>query len=96
MGDLLEPKPPQWQRREHVEDVPEDRVLLLTEKIWQSLHSEVDPTVVTLAAIRLVMKGIVGHYRKAVGHEAAKELVRQAAELADKYEVRGIEAGDDT
>ncbi len=96
MGDLLEPKPPQWQRREHVEDVPEDRVLLLTEVLWQTLHREVDPTVVTLAAIRLVMKGIVGHYQKVIGRDAAKELMKQAAEMADKYEVMGVDAGDDT
>lgn len=92
MGDLLEPKPPQWQRKN--EEVPGDRVLLLTEQLWQTLHKEVDPVVVTLAAIRLAMKGIVGHYQKQAGPEAAKELMKQATELAAKYKVDGIDDDD--
>lgn len=95
MGDLLDPKPPQWRRREALEDVSEDRVLLLAEKlkrqIEQQVDDDVDSTVVQCAAIRLVLKAIVGNYRSIMGHVAAQELMRQASELSEQYQVNGID-----
>ena len=91
MGDLVDPKPPQWQIKQPRDDVPEDRVLLLANKLKQQVDSEVDSTLVQLTAIRLMLKAVVGTYRSVVGHEAAKELMRQASEMCEQYEVIGID-----
>jgi hypothetical protein len=95
MGDVLDPKPPQWQRKQALEDVPEDRVLILASKLKSELTEiiagEVDSTLVQLAALRLVLKAVVGNYRIIMGHAAAKELMRQASEMAEQYQVNGID-----
>ncbi len=91
MGDVLDPKPPQWQRKEQLEDIPEDRVLLLATKLKAQIDAEVDSTLVQLAALRLVTKAVVGNYRNIVGTEAARELMRQASEMCEQYAVRGID-----
>lgn len=96
MGDLLKPKPPQWQRKEVLEDVPEDRVLLLASNLKAVIDSDVDSTLVQLAAIRLVLKAVVGNYRSIVGHEAAQELMRQASVMCEQYEIKGIDEHPDT
>ena len=96
MGDLLEPKPPQWQRKEELDDISEDRVLLLANNLKAVIDSEVDSTLVQLAAMRLVLKAIVGNYRSIVGHEAAQELMRQASVMCEQYEVKGIDEHPDT
>lgn len=92
MGDVLDPKPPQWERKTPLEDVPEDRVLMLTNAFMDVLNNgEIDSTLVQLVAIRLVLKGVVGNYRAIVGHDAARELMRQAAEMAEQYTIKGID-----
>jgi len=91
MGKVLDPKPQQWQLKKPSEDVPEDRVLLLVNKIMEVLNLEVDSTMVQLTAIRLVLKGIIGNYRKVMGHKNAEELMRQAAEMSEQYEIKGID-----
>ena len=95
MGNLLDPKPPQWQRKETLDDVSEDRVVLLASKLKseliQIIDGEVDSTLVQLAALRLVLKAVVGNYRSVMGHDAAKELMRQASEMAEQYQVNGID-----
>ena len=95
MGDVLDPKPPQWQRKVALEDVPEDRVLLLAGKLKAQVDAyvaaDVDSMLVQLVAIRLVLKAIVGNYRNIVGHEAARELMRQASEMCEQYQVNGID-----
>lgn len=92
MGDVIDPKPPQWQHKNPPEDVPEDRVLMLTNALMEVLHHrEIDSTVVQMAALRLVMKGVLGSYRAIVGHEVAKELMRQASAMSEQYEIKGID-----
>jgi hypothetical protein len=92
MGDVLDPKPPQWQRKVALEDVPEDRVLMLTNALMAVVNSdEIDSTLVQLVAIRLILKGVVGNYRAIVGHDAARELMRQAAEMAEQYTIKGVD-----
>lgn len=92
MGDVIDPRPPQWQHKAPPEDVPEDRVLMLTSALMAVLYtSDIDSMLVQLAAIRLLMKGHVGNYRKHMGHEAAKELMRQASEMSEQYEIKGID-----
>jgi len=91
MGKVLDPKPLQWQLKKPSEDVPEDRILLLVNKIMEVLNLEVDSTIVQLTAIRLVLKGVVGNYRNVMGHKNAEELMRQAAEMSEQYEVKGID-----
>lgn len=91
MGKVLDPKPPQWRLKKPSEDVPEDRVLLLVNKIMEALNLEVDSTLVQLVAIRLVLKGVVGNYRNVMGHTNAEELMRQAAEMSEQYEIKGID-----
>jgi hypothetical protein len=91
MGDLLDPKPAQWQRKVPLEDIPEDRVLLLANRLKAVIDSEVEPTIVQLAGLRLVLKAIIGNYRAIVGHETAKEMMRQASQLTEQYEVKGID-----
>lgn len=96
MGDLLKPNPPQWQRKEPLEDIQEDRVLRLAGELKAQIDKEVDSTLVQLAALRLVLKAVVGNYRKHVGHEAAKVLMQQATEMCAQYEVQGIDEHPDT
>ncbi len=96
MGDVIDPKPPQWQVKQPRDDVPEDRVLLLANRLKEQLDNEVDSTLVQLTALRLVLKAVVGTYRTVVGYDAAKELMRQASEMCEQYEVRGINDDNDT
>ncbi len=91
MGNVLDPKPPQWQRKETLEDVREDRVLMLADKLKAQIDADVDSTLVLLAALRLVTKAVVGNYRNIVGLEATRELLRQASELCSMYEIKGID-----
>lgn len=96
MGDVLDPKPPQWQHRNPPEDVPEDRVLMLTAALMEVLQRDIDSTLVQMAALRLVSKGVLGNYRAIVGHEAAKELMRQASEMSEQYVIKGIDDNTET
>lgn len=92
MGAVLDPKPPQWQRKTPLEDVPEDRVLMLTNALMAVVNSDdIDSTLVQLVAIRLILKGVVGNYRAIVGHEAARELMKQATEMAEHYTIKGVD-----
>lgn len=95
MGEVLDPKPPQWQRKQPVEDVPEDLVLLLASKLKAVIDGgSEDSTLVQLAALRLVLKAVIGNYRAIMGHTTAKEMMRQAAEIADQYQINGIDDDD--
>lgn len=91
MGDVIEPKIPQWQRKnpDTSEGVEQDDVLDLLQKLMLVLESKVATTVVQLSALRLIQKAIVGNYQIAMGSEDTKELLRQAQELASMYVVRG-------
>lgn len=89
MGDVVDPKPPQWNRKEPLEDVPEDRTLLLVMKLMAALTEELDTPVVRLAALRLVQKGVIVEYRQRAGTPAAEETLRQARDLAGLYVIQG-------
>ena len=89
MGDLLEPKPPQWVRRTPDEDVEEDRVLRLVDRlmsaITEEMRDEIDSMVVHMAALRLLQKTLVKSYAAAMGAESARALLTMSAEMADSY-----------
>jgi hypothetical protein len=89
VGDLLEPKSPQWVRRTPDEDVNEDRVLMLVDRLMsaftEEMRDEVDSMVVHMAALRLLQKTLVKSYAAAMGAESAKALLAMSAEMADSY-----------
>lgn len=89
MGDVLDPKPPQWERRHALENVAEDLTLQLAARFMQMLTEELDSTVVQLAALRLVQKAIIGNYQLCMGETDTKEVLAQATALAAQYIVRG-------
>ncbi len=91
MGKLVDPKFPQWQRKnpDTSEGEAQDDVLGLLQKFMSILESEVVTTVVQLAALRLIQKAVIGNYQLAMGSEDTKELLRQAQELASEYMIRG-------
>lgn len=94
-GKLIDPRPPQWERRHPVDDVREDRVLYIADALLQVLIAETDPTVVQLAAMRLVQKAVIGSYQGAMGISNTKEVLKQATEMAGGYLIRGVVQGDD-
>lgn len=91
MGDVLDPKPPQWQPKPHLEQVPDDHVLSLVAQLMAVLNGSqtVNATVVQLAALRLVQKSVILNYKNCMGTAAAEETLRQAAELAGQYIIKG-------
>lgn len=91
MGDVLDPKPPQWQPKPHLEQVPDDHVLFLVSQLMKLINEgqTVSTTVVQLAALRLVQKGIILNYKACMGTAAAEEALRQASELARQYIIKG-------
>jgi len=95
MGDIIDPKPPQWERTPVMEDVREDGVIDLARRIMeliqQDLASTVEPTVLQLAALRLAQKAVIGNYQIQMGEEATALLLKQARELAGVYVVRGTD-----
>lgn len=94
MGKLIDPRPPQWERRQPVDDVKEDRVLCIADALLQVLTAVTDPTVVQLAAMRLVQKAVIGTYQGAMGLDNTKEVLKQATEMASCYVVHGVDSGD--
>jgi hypothetical protein len=91
MDKVIRPNVPQWERKPALENVQEDRTLYLAERLMNTLLEEVDPTVVQLAALRLVQKAIIGNYQSCMGAPDTKEVLSQAAALAAQYAVRGID-----
>jgi hypothetical protein len=89
MGDLVDPKPAQWERKSAADDVREDGTLDLSQRIMELLCSNLEPSVVQLAAIRLVQKAVIVNYQLCMGREATLTLLSQAKELADAYVIRG-------
>lgn len=83
MGDLL--RPAQWQRKPSGAEVNEDRVLHLVERLREVLIGEEDPTVVQLAAMRLVQKSVILNYQMCMGTPDTKELLKQASDMAAEY-----------
>lgn len=85
MGDVLNPNPPQWKHKQQLEEVSEDHVVQLTNSLMLVLCDGVETTTVQLAALRLVQKAVISNYQLCMGEAATKELLRQAAELAQHY-----------
>jgi hypothetical protein len=94
MGRIIDPRPPQWERKQPVDDVREDRVLCLAESLLRVLTGETDPTAVQLAALRLVQKAVIGNYSSAMGLDNAKAVLAQATELASCYAINIADYGD--
>jgi hypothetical protein len=94
MGKIIDPRPPQWERKQPVDDVKEDRVLRTADALLQVLTGETDPTVVQLAALRLVQKAVIGTYQSAMGLDNTKEVLKQATEMASCYVITGVVDGD--
>lgn len=86
-GKLIDPRPPQWERRQAIEDVVEDGIICLAATLKSVLTDAdgVNSTVVQLAALHLVQRAVIGNYQEAMGIEAAREARDQASKLADHY-----------
>lgn len=91
MGDIIDPRPPQWERKQPVDDVREERVIALATALVKALTEEVDPVVVQLAALRLASRATIGIYQVAMGATAAKEALLQAEKMADMFVINGVE-----
>ncbi len=91
MGKVIDKKSPQWQRKEEQDDVRSDTVIELTEKLIALITDPagpVYPTGVQVAALVLATKTVTLSYRDATTEAAAQEMVRQAQELVNQYDVR--------
>ena len=87
MGEVLDPKPPQWRRKESEPEQKEDRVIALSVGISRLFGSEADNPVTQLSSLKLVQKTIIAFIVKAYGSETAKEALRQADELVNQYDI---------
>lgn len=89
MDKVIRPNVPQWERKQALENVAEDSTLYLAQRLMEVLTGELYPTVVQLAALRLVQKAVIGNYAEAMGAVDTQELLAQATVLASQYSVRG-------
>lgn len=88
MGDLLDPRPSQWQRRDQPDDAQgEDLTLRIVTELMAVLTQEVVPTVALLAALRMAQKSVISTYQMAYGAAQAKALLEQATVLAAQYTI---------
>lgn len=88
MGDLLDPRPSQWQRRGQPDDAQgEDLTLRVVTELMSVLTREVVPSVVLLAALRMAQKSVITTYQLAYGVEQAKDLLEHATTLAAQYTI---------
>lgn len=89
MGDLVDPKPPQWEHKKPSEDACEDSVTDLAQRLMDTLFAGMEPTVTHLAALRLVQKAVIGNYHMCMGADATRTALAQAKAAADAYRIRG-------
>jgi hypothetical protein len=82
-------------RKQQLDDIREDRILGLATQLKAVLDSEVDPTAVQLAALRLLTKGVTTNYLACVGPEHLQELLRQVNELTQQYAVLGPDGNEE-
>lgn len=94
MGNVIDPKPPQWQRREERADIKDDAVLSLVARLVTCATTSVEPDIVVMAALRMVQKAAITTYQLRAGKEATAEMLRQAAELAAQYTINGVSTDD--
>jgi hypothetical protein len=93
MGDLLDPQPPQWKRRDQSEgEQGDDLTLRVVTELLEVLTREVVPTVVLLAALRMVQKSVISTYQMAYGRKQAKAMLAQATIMAAQYTI-GVSHG---
>jgi len=96
MGEVIDPRLPQWTRRHKPEEEAGDAVLELIARLMRELNGNtatdsVTPTIVQLAALRLVQKALISNYQRCVGRTETAETLRQASELAAQYIINGID-----
>lgn len=91
MGDVLDPRPPQWRHKEQEDAAQDDRVIALASHIQQFFNENIDNPVVQLASLRLVQKALTRIIAEANGLDAAKEALKQASELAAQYIIEGVD-----
>lgn len=90
MGKLLQPKPAQWARHAESGTVENDAVLVLVSRLLACVAEGVEPTVVQLAALRMLQKSIILNYQRCTDAGATAETLKQATELAARYTIEGI------
>lgn len=91
MGDVVRPKPPQWERRSREHQVVDDLVINLVVRLNSCITAGIEPTVVQLAALRMLQKAILGNYANCLGRESMLEIARQASDLASMYQIEGVD-----
>lgn len=93
MGDLLDPRPVQWNRRDQSEgDQGDDLTLRVVTELMEVLTREVVPPAVLLAALRMVQKSVISTYQMSYGIEQARAMLEQASTIAAQYTI-GINHG---
>jgi hypothetical protein len=90
-GKLIDPRPPQWERKQPVDDVKEDRVAVLAKALIVCLTEEMDPIPVQLAALTLAKRATIGIYQIAMGSADAKVAVLQAEAMAAAFIINGVD-----
>jgi hypothetical protein len=83
MGNLIDPKPPQWKRVQPDEGT--DRVIELTSRVAQVFADEIDNPVTQLTALKLMQKTLLEFIVTAYDASTAKEALRQADEMLTQY-----------
>lgn len=94
MGNVIHPKPPQWERREESPEVLNDEVLNLVGRLMECIHTGHELDLVVLASLRMVQKAIIMNYQRNAGKEATMEALRQATLLAAQYTIGGVGVDD--
>lgn len=88
MGNLIDPRPAQWQRREKPDDnKTEDLTLRVVTDLMAVLTRSVIPSAVLLAALRMVQKTVISTYQIRYGEAQTKALLEQATTLAAQYTI---------
>lgn len=90
MGDLINPKPPQWERIAGQQEVKDDAVIALAARLMECVNQGVEPQIAVMAALRMVQKAVILNYQRCVGPEATREALRQATLLAAQYHIDGV------
>lgn len=92
MGDVIDRKPPQWQKKDQVEVGEDAMILRLAGAVLHTLNDqEAVPTVAQLAVLKLVTRAVLGNYVAVTPSTTAREVMEQAADMASRYAVTGAD-----
>lgn len=91
MGDVIDRKPPQWQKKAPVEVDEDAMILRLASAVLRTLTDEVVPTQAQIAVLQLVKRAVLGNYLAATPSASAREVLSQANALARNYSVMGAD-----